>query len=170
MVQQMPDASDPDFLSLQEALVGRYSLEREVGRGGMGIVYLAHEVALDRPVALKLLPPEYAAQPALRERFLREARTAALAGWRLPDAIATIYGITVGAAMLTVVPAGLVAAARHEFHCGVRGEQWLRFWKSRLGRWIFKLGGLGLERLLAGSEEVERLLNERRASAQRPSQ
>jgi serine/threonine-protein kinase len=43
----------------------------------MGIVYLAYEVALDRPVALKLLPPSLATQPALRERFLREARTAA---------------------------------------------------------------------------------------------
>ena len=73
----MHDAPDSDFFALQEALVGRYSLEREIGRGGMGIVYLAHEVALDRPVALKLLPPEFAGQPALRERFLREARTAA---------------------------------------------------------------------------------------------
>ena len=43
----------------------------------MGVVYLAHEVALDRPVALKLLPPAFAVQPALKERFLREARTAA---------------------------------------------------------------------------------------------
>jgi len=67
----------PDFLDLQSALAGRYSIERELGRGGMGIVYLAHEVALDRPVALKLLPPAFAAQPAMRERFLREARTAA---------------------------------------------------------------------------------------------
>jgi predicted Ser/Thr protein kinase len=73
----MPDPMDAEFFALQEALVGRYSLEREIGRGGMGIVYLAHEVALDRPVALKLLPPAMAAQPALRERFLREARTAA---------------------------------------------------------------------------------------------
>ena len=70
-------APDADYLALQEALLGRYSLEREIGRGGMGIVYLAHEVALDRPVALKLLPPDFAIQPALRERFLREARTAA---------------------------------------------------------------------------------------------
>ena len=73
----MRDVPDSDFLALQEALIGRYSLEREIGRGGMGIVYLAHEVALDRPVALKLLPPLMAAQPTLRERFLREARTAA---------------------------------------------------------------------------------------------
>ena len=68
---------DQEFLALQEALVGRYSLQRELGRGGMGIVYLAHEVALDRPVALKLLPPRMASDPALRERFMREARTAA---------------------------------------------------------------------------------------------
>ncbi len=43
----------------------------------MGIVFLAREVALDRPVALKLLPSELAAQPGLKERFLQEARTAA---------------------------------------------------------------------------------------------
>jgi predicted Ser/Thr protein kinase len=68
---------DPLFLSFQEAVAGRYSLERELGRGGMGVVYLAREVRLDRPVAIKVLPPAGASQPALRERFLREARTAA---------------------------------------------------------------------------------------------
>lgn len=73
----MPGVSAPDFLALQAALRGRYSIVHELGRGGMGIVYLAHEVALDRPVALKLLPPALAAQPGLRERFLREARTSA---------------------------------------------------------------------------------------------
>jgi eukaryotic-like serine/threonine-protein kinase len=66
-----------DFLALQTALAGRYSLERELGRGGMGIVYLAYEVALDRPVALKLLPAEMAAGEEVRRRFLQEARTAA---------------------------------------------------------------------------------------------
>src|SRR5436309_1480524 len=65
------------FLDFQSALAGRYSLEREVGRGGMGVVYLAREVRLDRPVAIKLLPPSKTADPKLRERFLREARTAA---------------------------------------------------------------------------------------------
>ncbi|MCH7565574.1 MAG: serine/threonine protein kinase [Gemmatimonadetes bacterium] len=67
----------PEFLPLQTALAGRYSIEREIGRGGMGIVFLAREVALDRLVALKLLPPDMAARPGLKERFLQEARTAA---------------------------------------------------------------------------------------------
>jgi len=73
----MRDQAAGDFLAFQEAVVGRYSVDREIGRGGMGVVYLAHEVALDRPVALKVMPRAMAAQPALRERFLREARTAA---------------------------------------------------------------------------------------------
>jgi len=73
----MPDALAPELVALQEAVLGRFSLERELGRGGMGIVFLARDVALDRLVAIKLLPPAQAAQPGLRERFLREARTAA---------------------------------------------------------------------------------------------
>src|SRR5881296_1346977 len=66
-----------EFLPLQELLAGRYSIERELGRGGMGIVLLARDVALDRPVAIKLLPPHLAARPEERDRFLEEARTAA---------------------------------------------------------------------------------------------
>ena len=66
-----------EFLTLQRVVAGRYSLERELGRGGMGIVFLARDVALDRPVAIKLLPPALAVMPDLHERFLREARTAA---------------------------------------------------------------------------------------------
>jgi serine/threonine-protein kinase len=81
MDAQRPSASagglDRLFLDFQSALAGRYSIERELGRGGMGIVYLAREVRLDRPVALKLLPPSLSAKPGLRERFLREARMAA---------------------------------------------------------------------------------------------
>lgn len=68
---------DPEFLELQQSLLGQYSLERELGRGGMGIVYLAREVQLDRLVAIKVLPPYLAVRPELRDRFLREARTAA---------------------------------------------------------------------------------------------
>src|SRR5947208_1709532 len=73
----MPERPDQLFLDFQSVLAGRYSLERELGRGGMGVVYLAREVRLDRPVAIKLLPPHHAGDERLRERFLREARTAA---------------------------------------------------------------------------------------------
>ena len=66
-----------DFIALQSALAGEYSLDREIGRGGMGIVYLAREVRLARPVAIKVLPPALADRPELREAFLREAQTAA---------------------------------------------------------------------------------------------
>ena len=67
---------DSLFFAFQQSLAGRYSIDRELGRGGMGVVYLAREVHLDRLVAIKLLPPDKA-EPALKERFLREARLAA---------------------------------------------------------------------------------------------
>jgi serine/threonine-protein kinase len=67
----------PEFLELQALLAGRYSIEQELGRGGMGVVFLARDVALDRLVAIKLLPGHLARAPDMRERFLREARTAA---------------------------------------------------------------------------------------------
>jgi predicted Ser/Thr protein kinase len=67
----------PEFLALQAALAGEYSLTRELGRGGMGVVYLARDVQLDRDVAIKVLPGHLAARREDRERFLREARTAA---------------------------------------------------------------------------------------------
>jgi eukaryotic-like serine/threonine-protein kinase len=74
---QTTGAADPLFLAFQQALAGRYSILREAGRGGMGVVYLAREVHLDRLVAIKLLPPERAQRPDLRDRFVREARIAA---------------------------------------------------------------------------------------------
>ncbi|MGQ0649123.1 MAG: protein kinase domain-containing protein [Gemmatimonadaceae bacterium] len=66
-----------EFLELQAALAGEYSLQRELGRGGMGVVYLARDVQLDRDVAIKVLPTHLANTAAARERFVREARMAA---------------------------------------------------------------------------------------------
>ena len=54
-----------------------YRIDAVVGRGGMGVVYRATELALDRPVALKLIAPELAGDTSFRERFLRESRLAA---------------------------------------------------------------------------------------------
>ena len=67
----------PDFLAFQAALAGEYSLQRELGRGGMGIVSLARDVQLDRDVAIKVLPAHMARTAESRDRFVREARTAA---------------------------------------------------------------------------------------------
>lgn len=73
----MREPNTGDTAELAAALSRRYTIERELGRGGMGIVYLARDITLDRPLALKVLPSDLAARPDIRERFLREARTAA---------------------------------------------------------------------------------------------
>ena len=61
---------------LQAALAGQYRIERELGRGGMAVVYLAHDLRHDRPVALKVLHPELA-ETVGTDRFLREIKLAA---------------------------------------------------------------------------------------------
>jgi predicted Ser/Thr protein kinase len=70
--------------------IGPYEIVRELGRGGMGVVYLARDVRLGREVALKALPAETAADPARRERLKREARAAATIAH---PAVATIYAL-----------------------------------------------------------------------------
>src|SRR3712207_8947821 len=54
-----------------------YEVRSVIGRGGMGVVYLARDVRLDRKVALKLLAPEFTTHENFRARFLRESRLAA---------------------------------------------------------------------------------------------
>ena len=70
-------AGDHTLAALRRALGGTHDVERLLGAGGMGSVYLGHDRALDRAVAIKVIAPELAATAALRERFLREARTVA---------------------------------------------------------------------------------------------
>jgi Tol biopolymer transport system component/serine/threonine protein kinase len=65
-----------------------YRIDSVLGRGGMGVVYLARDLSLDRSVALKVLPPELAHEEGFRERFVRESRLAASLDH---PAIVTVY-------------------------------------------------------------------------------
>ncbi len=73
------DAATPRARARLTGLAGRrlahYRIEEEIGRGGMGVVYLARDLALDRPVAIKVLSGEFT--PPSEERFYREARAQA---------------------------------------------------------------------------------------------
>jgi serine/threonine protein kinase len=102
MVQPHP-APDPLFFSFQQALAGRYSIDRELGRGGMGIVYLAREVHLDRSVAIKLLPPERAAEPGLTVALERPGAPAGPRSERLEGR--TSRSLTRRIAWMAVAPA-----------------------------------------------------------------
>ncbi|MCU0626210.1 MAG: protein kinase [Gemmatimonadaceae bacterium] len=78
----MPDpvaaSADTELLArVERVLAPQYELDRELGRGGMGIVYRARDTRLKRTVAVKLLPPELAYRAEIRSRFLREAEMAA---------------------------------------------------------------------------------------------
>jgi predicted Ser/Thr protein kinase len=92
-------ANDPDFLSdsaatreqsLEGRTIGPYRIEREIARGGMGIVYLAEDTRLGRLTALKALPSIFAENDERRERLRREARAAAALSHPF---VATVYAL-----------------------------------------------------------------------------
>jgi serine/threonine protein kinase len=64
-------------MDVPQFIAGRFRIEREIGRGGMGTVYLATHLGLERPVAVKIIKREFAADQDVADRFLREARTMA---------------------------------------------------------------------------------------------
>lgn len=75
---------------ISAATDNQYRVDAEIGRGGMSVVYRAHDLRLNRPVAIKVLPPELALDPAVRTRFTREAQTSAQLSH--PN-IVPIYGV-----------------------------------------------------------------------------
>src|SRR5204863_2136247 len=64
----------PDFIG--QTLDGKYQMTRELGRGGMGAVYLATHLGTERPVAVKVIAPQFMQREEFVERFQREARAA----------------------------------------------------------------------------------------------
>ncbi len=76
--------------TLPPTTIGPYRIQRELGRGGMGVVYLASDPRLDRSVAIKVLPEQVAHEPEKLARLSREAR--ALATLNHPN-VAAIYGL-----------------------------------------------------------------------------
>src|SRR6266568_3196486 len=74
---RMNEADKSLTARLIQALGKSYTVEGEIGRGGMGVVFNARDERLKREVAVKVLPPELAFREEIRLRFLREAETAA---------------------------------------------------------------------------------------------
>ena len=101
-----PDCGDalrslPSELRVGELFDGRYEIQSLIEEGGMGAVFLAHQVGLSRDVALKILKPQFSSDDALRRRFYSEGRL--LAQLRHPNTIRVLEQSQTGSGLLYIV-------------------------------------------------------------------
>ena len=82
--------ADPSTGDLTGRRIGSYVIQRELGRGGMGVVYLAQDVRLARTVAIKAVSPAFSQSPSVRQRLVNEAKLAAALSH---PGIATVYAL-----------------------------------------------------------------------------
>ncbi|HEY7285146.1 MAG TPA: serine/threonine-protein kinase [Vicinamibacterales bacterium] len=90
VAEALPELMEPDEPLSAGTVVGSYTIVRELGRGGMGRVYLATDARLGRTVALKVLAPHLLRDPRQRDRLRREARAAAALSH---PGICTVYAL-----------------------------------------------------------------------------
>jgi Tol biopolymer transport system component len=95
-----PNTTDALLRQLIGTRVGAYEFTDILGRGGMGVVYVARDMRLGRTVAIKALPPGFSRQPQRLSRFVREAKV--LASLSHPN-VATVFGLEESAGMKFLV-------------------------------------------------------------------
>ncbi|MFO0891947.1 MAG: protein kinase [Isosphaeraceae bacterium] len=103
ITEEISTSSDPDSVPVPDltgVTLGDYRVKRLLGRGGMGQVYLATQVSLDRPVALKVLHPRFLSKPAYLSRF--EAEATAVAKLNHPN-IVHVYALGEGGDQLRFI-------------------------------------------------------------------
>src|SRR6185295_16588347 len=91
------DSTGESIEAVRAAVAGQYTVDRLLGQGGMGAVYLGRDKTLDRPVAIKVIKPDVAANDLIRDRFLQEARS--VAKLRHPN-IVSVYSAGESAGLL----------------------------------------------------------------------
>ena len=115
----------------------QYRLERELGRGGMGVVFLATDTTLDRRVAIKAVHPELASHPSIGRRFLAEART--IARLRHPNVVGVHAAGNADGLLYYVmdeVAGREPAPAAHARPAARSGHRYPRSWPTWLPPWM----------------------------------